>query len=73
MRTPSQILRFIVTKSEKVLVDGVRCTGGDNKFERRQKAAAHGALLSHGAAERRLLRKTHAIEVSDRFKLPIPV
>ena len=37
------------------------------------KAAAHGALLSRGTAERRLLRRTHAIEVSDRFKLPIPV
>ena len=39
----------------------------------RSTAAAHGAPLSRGAAERRPLRWRHATEVSDRLNLSIPV
>ena len=36
------------------------------------KAAAHGALLSRGAAERRPLGRSQAVKVSDRLNLSIP-
>ena len=38
----------------------------------RSTAAAHGALLSRGAAERRPLGRSQAVKVSDRLNLSIP-
>ena len=46
--------------------------GGASAYSPHSKAAAHGALLSRGAAERRPLGRSQAVKVSDRLNLSIP-